>query len=214
MKKHKTIFNLLFFLSIGFTILHLIFVVISNTMSIGIESVLLNVIPYGLPILVFSSTSRTCRTDKPRWRKAGFIMMTLFALSFLAMSAHVTLAFFFSKEAFINIYFNIPILYAIPMILFALLWVAMKKAPEKRAGEKTRVGKFLSALPVLVLIAMLVHCGVVSAIEIYRQVSGPLTTSFPWWVLPLLIAFWYIVALALALVVRGIYNFVQKRKNA
>lgn len=213
MRKYKALFGLLYVLSITVTFLHLIFLVISNTMAVGIESLLLNAIPYGLPILVFSSARRACRAEKPRWSKAGFVMMTTFILSFLAMSAHVTLAFFLAKEAFINIYFNVPILYAVPLLLFAMLWLAMRRAPVKRSRKETLVGKFLSALPVFVLIAMLVHCGVVAAIEIYRQVSGPLATSAPWWVMPLLVAFWYVIALMVVLLLRGIYNYAQRHKR-
>ena len=208
MKAYKTIFGLLFILAILFTVLHLVLLVISNTMSIGIESILLNVLPYGLPIWIFAATRRACIADKPHWSKVGFVMMTLFTFAFLAMVTHVTLAYFYSNEAFINIYFNVPLLYSAPLILFAVLWAGMKNKVTVK-GERTGAGKVISALPILVLGVMVVHVGAVSVMEIARQINGPLSTSAPWWVMPLLIAFVYIAVLGIALLIRGIYNRVK-----
>ena len=211
MKKFS--FILLTLLSIGVTALHFILFDQSNTMEVGIESFLLNVIPYGLPILVFSLASRASGKGKPRWSKAGANMMALFVLSFLVMSAHVTIAYFASKQDFINTYFNVPLLYAVPLLLFALLWLAMKKAPEQKESKKTIGDKIINGLPVALLIAMLIHCGVVAIIDAVRLMNKPMATSFPWWAAPLLIALAYIAAIGVSLLIRGIYNYFQRHRK-
>ena len=209
MKKFS--FILLTLLSIGVMALHFILFDKSNTMEVGIESFLLNVIPYGLPILVFSLASHASGKGKPRWSKVGVIMMTLFVLSFLALSAHVTIAYFVSKQDFINTYFNVPLLYAVPLLLFAMLWLATKKAPEQKKTQKTVFGKIFNGLPVVLLIAMLIHCGVVAIIDAVRLMNKPMATSFPWWAMPLLIALAYIAAIGVALLIRGIYNYAKRK---
>ena len=210
MRKYNKLFYCLYALSIMVTILHLVFMLISNTMSVGIESLLLNAIPYGLPILVFSSCWRHCREAQPRWTRKGFWMAALFILTFLAMNAHVTLAFFFSKDAFINTYFNVPILYLVPLLIFWMLWLAMKGRKVKK--QKTKVGKFFDKLPLVCLVVMLIHCGIVSGMEIYRQMNRPLATSAPWWVSPLLVSLVYVVVIGLALLIKGIYHRVKAKR--
>ena len=211
MKKYKTLFQLLYVLAICVAFLHLIFLVISNTMAVGIESILLNVIPYGLPIFVFASAVGACREDKARWSKAGFVMMTVFVLSFLAMSAHVTIAYVISRQSFINTYFNVPLLYAVPLLLFAMLWLATKKTPEQKKVKKTIWDKIFNRLPVALLIAMIIHCVVVAIIDAVRLMNNALATSAPWWVMPLLIALAYIAAIGVALLIRGIYNYAKRK---
>lgn len=213
MKKYKTLFRILYASAVCVAFLHLIFLTISNTMAVGIESFFLNVIPYGVPIFAFASALNACREDKPRWSKAGFILMTLFVLSFLVMSAHVTIAYFVSKQSFINTYFNVPLLYAVPLLLFAMLWLATKKAPEQKKVKKTIWDKIFNRLPVALLIAMLIHCGVVAIIDAVRLMNNALATSAPWWVMPLVIALAYIAAIGVALLIRGIYNYAQRHRK-
>ena len=95
MNKYKMVFSLLTILAVFFSVLHFIFLGISAPM-IDAGSMVMNLIPYGLPILVFASARSACVKDKPRWSISGFVTMTLFALSFLAMSVHVTYEFFCS----------------------------------------------------------------------------------------------------------------------
>ncbi len=208
MKKYKTVFDLLFILAIFFAILHFVFLGISAP-QVDVGSMVMNLIPYGLPVLVFASARRACANDKPRWSRSGFFSMALFALSFLAMSIHVTIAFFYANESFINIYFNLPIIYSVPLLLFAILWLGTKKVVAVR-GEAGILGKLITASPAILLVAMIIHVASASIMEIIRQTNGPLMTSAPWWVTSLLVSFAYIAAMVIALLVRAIYIHAKK----
>lgn len=206
----KTVFVILQILAIFFAVLHFAFLSISAP-TVDPQSILLNLFPYGLPILIFALAVRSCATDKPRWSRSGIANMTLFALTFIAMSAHVTLAFFYSKNSFINVYFNVPIIYLVPLLLFSILWLGTKNVTMNQ-GKKGVFGKLISILPKLLLIAMVIHTVIASVAEIVRQSGGIPSTSAPWWVMPLVISLGYVVAIAFALLLRGIYNRL-KAKN-
>ena len=82
MTKHKTSFALLEIFAILIAIVHFIFLSISTPM-VDTQSMLLNLIPYGLPIWIFACARNDCADDKPVWSKSGFVAMVLFALTFL-----------------------------------------------------------------------------------------------------------------------------------
>ena len=202
MKKYKWIFSGMLFLSVFVAVAHFVMLFVSNDMAIELESMILNVIPYGLPIFLFYLARRACKKDAKAWSGRGGFMMALFIVCFLVMSAHVTLGFFSAKESFINVYFNVPILYTVPLLLLAILWAALKTSYKTRPAKKTFFGK----LPWLLLLAMLVHCCVVSVIALC---GTEVTTSAPWWVSPLLISLAYIPFIALAFVIK---NAIHKRR--
>lgn len=206
----KTVFVILQILAIFFAILHFTFLSVS-TPTVDPQSMLLNFLPYGLPILIFGLAGRSYESDKPRWSRSGVVNMVLFTLTFIAMSAHVTLAFFYSNNSFANSYFNIPIIYTVPLLLFAVLWYGTKNIVNLR-GERGAFGKLISVLPKLILIAMAVHIIIASVAEILRQSGGLPSTSAPWWVIPLIITTCYIIALAFALLMRGIYDRIKAEK--
>ena len=208
MNKHKTVFNLLTITAVFFPVLHLIFLGISSP-TIDVGSMILNLIPYGLPIWMFASARSACVKDKPCWSVSGFVTMALFALSFLAMSIHVTYEFFCSNESFINIYFNLPIIYSVPLLLFAILWIGTKRKVNLN-GNIGIFGKSIITSPVIVLIAMAIHVAVASINEIIRQSDGIPMTSAPWWVTSLIISFIYIIALIIALLIRAAYIRIKR----
>ena len=210
MTKHKTSFALLEIFAILIALLHFVFLSISTTM-VDTQSLILNLIPYGLPIWIFACARNNCADDKPVWSKSGFVAMVLFALTFVAMSAHVTLAFFLSGEAFINVYFNIPVVYSAPLLLFAVLWAGTKNNRANRE-EKGFVGRFITILPKILLITMISHTVTVSVIEIVRQSGGIPSTSAPWWVMPLVISFCSIIAIAISLLIRSSYNRITANR--
>ena len=203
MKKYKWIFSGMLFLSVLVAIAHVVMLFLSNSMAIGLESMILNVIPYGLPILIFYLARRGCKKRSKPWSKRGGLMMALFIVCFLVMSAHVTLAFFSAKESFVNVYFNVPILYTVPLLLLAILWAALKPDFKTRSKKKT----FFNVLPWILILAMLAHCCVVSAIALC---STEVTTSAPWWVSPLLISLAYIPLIALAFLIK---YAIHKRRS-
>ena len=178
---------------------------------VDIQSLILNVIPYGLPILIFALASRQSSGSTPDWSIAGNVNMTLFALTFVAMSAHVTLAYFFSEESFINVYFNVPIIYSAPLLLFAILWAGTKNSLQNSA-EQGILGRIINSLPTLLVIAMVINVVVVSVVEIIRQSGDMLFTSAPWWVSPLLVAFCYVAVISLSLIIRGVYNRIASNR--
>lgn len=208
MIKHKNTFNALFILAIFVAVLHLVFLGIS-TPQVDVGSMVMNLIPYGLPILVFASARGACVKDKPSWSRSGFLSMALFSLSFLAMSVHVTYAFFNSSQPFINAYFNLPIIYSAPMLLFAILWIGLKRRVTVK-GQGV-FGKFIVASPAIILVAMVIHVVIASVNEIIEQSDGLPMTSAPWWVTSLIISLAYIAALTIALLIRAIYNRVREK---
>ncbi|MBP3402183.1 MAG: hypothetical protein J6K85_03885 [Clostridia bacterium] len=208
MIKHKNTFNALFILAIFVAVLHLVFLGIS-TPQVDVGSMVMNLIPYGLPILVFASARGASVKDKPTWSRSGFLSMALFSLSFLAMSVHVTYAFFNSSQPFINAYFNLPIIYSAPMLLFAILWLGLKRRVTVKGHGV--FGKFIVASPAIILVAMVIHVVIASVNEIIEQSDGLPMTSAPWWVTSLIISLAYIAALTIALLIRAIYNRVRKK---
>ncbi len=209
MIKHKNVFTVLFILAIFVAVLHFVFLGIS-TPQVDVGSIVMNLLPYGLPILVFASARSVCVKDKPRWSLSGFVSMTLFALSFIAMSVHVTYAFFYSSESFINVYFNLPIIYFVPLLLFAILWLGTKRRITVQ-GEIGIFGKLIIASPAIILAMMVIHVAIASINEIIQQSDGLPMTSAPWWVTSLIISLAYIAALMVALLIRAIYSRIQEK---
>lgn len=210
MIKHKNTFNALFILAIFVAVLHLVFLGIS-TPQVDVGSMVMNLIPYGLPILVFASARSASVKDKPSWSRSGFLSMALFSLSFLAMSVHVTYAFFNSSQSFINVYFNLPIIYSAPMLLFAILWLGLKRRVTVQ-GSNGIFGKLILASPAVILVAMVIHVVIASINTIIKQSDGLPTTSAPWWVTSLIIALVYIAILMIALLIRVIYNHIREKR--
>ena len=215
MSKYKSILYMFLVTTIGFALFHFV-LLFTCSEALYTQSLALILVPYGFPILMAAIAWNEACKDRKVWRKASVFMAVLFALSYLAMTGHVTIAFVIQKDSYMNIYFNVPLWYIVPMLVFAILWGITKKNPmiEVRTQKKTIVGKVISVLPILLLIAMVVHIAIVAVIEIIRQINAPLSTSAPWWIMPFVIALVYIAVIAVALLLRGIYNFVQRHKNS
>ena len=214
MSKYKSVLRAFLVVTIAFALFHFLLLTGSSE-QIHTDSFILVLLPYGFPILMASLTCREANEDRIAWRKGGFVMATLFAIAYLGMVAHVTIACLMQKESYVNIYFNVPLYYLVPMFVFAILWGTMKKNSlvDIKNEKKTVVGKALSVLPMLLLVAMFVHAGIVAVIDIVRQYGSAIpSTSAPWLVMPLVVSLAYIVAIGLALLLKGIYQYVKNRK--
>ena len=175
-------------------------------MMVDVGSLLLLVLPYGLPILIFSLANRSLESGKV-WTKARYWMLGLFMASALAMFGHVTLAFFFSKNSFINVLFNVPLFYVLPMMLFALLW-AFSVEKVRVEGENKKRGHVLSTI---VAIIMGIHCGYVGITDYLHYIkSGPLGSSAPWYLLVLLLAFGYLILLGIVMFIEWLIARTKK----
>lgn len=207
MKTNKLIVNILFWLitaaTLGQLIWAILYMIIYHQNAYG--SLPLNVIAYGLPVLLSVWACKEWKKEQPRWHMEDNVMGGLLAASFFAMVIHVTIEAFLSNM--INSYFNLPLIYTIPISIFALAWWMIRIKPT---AETDRIGKILFTLPPLAICAMIVHCTISIIIE---TTNNSMTTSAPWWVMPLLIGLIYLVAALLLLIPYLVYTAIQKRKN-
>ena len=206
----KTISFALLLASVGVFAAHAVWYFIILLLSDGsygfnMQSFLLNLLPYGLPILTFALVWRGLKKEQPSWCAADTVLSALFSLSFIAMAVHVTIAG--ALQGMANVYFNLPVIYAVPLCLFALIWLAVRLRPQTGA---VTVQKVLYALPVLPLAAMAVHCGILCVTELSRDTMA---SSAPWWVLPLAVAMLYLCIALLLLAVYAVYCAVLRRKQ-
>lgn len=214
MSKYKSLLYVFLITTIAFTVFHFT-LLFTCTQTLHTQSLSIILISYGFSILMAALAWNEGCKDRNVWHKAGVVMAALFAVSFLAMALHVTIAFMVRSYDYMNIYFNVPLWYAVPMYIFAILWALTKRNPiiEMNPRERTVVGKIIDAVPVVLLIVMGVHVLIVTVKDVIRQITDPLATSFPWWAMPLLIALAYIAAIGVALLIRGIYNYVQRHRK-
>lgn len=208
MKNTKTLIDTIFWFTIAATVGQLVwailYMIIYHQNAYG--SLPLNIIAYGLPVLLSVWACREWKKEQPRWHMEDNVLGGLLAASFVAMVVHVTVEAFLSDM--INSYFNLPLIYTIPISIFALAWWMIRIKPT---AETDRVGKILFALPPLAICAMIVHCSIACVIELFRE---PSSTSFPWWTMPLLIGLIYLGATLLLLIPYLVYTSIQKRKSA
>ena len=212
MSKYKSLLYKFLITTIAFIVFHFM-LLFTCTGSVYTQSLSVVLISYGFPILMAALAWNEGCKDRNVWEKAGVVMAVLFAVSYLVMVLHVTIAFMVRSYDYMNIYFNVPLWYAVPMYIFAILWALTKRNPviEMNPRERTVVGKIIDAVPVVLLIVMLIHCGVVAIIDAVRLMNKPMATSFPWWAAPLLIALAYIAAIGVSLLIRGIYNYAKRK---
>ncbi len=208
MKHAKTLIEAIFWFIIAATVGQLVwailYMIIYHQNAYG--SLPLNIVAYGLPILLSAWACREWKKEQPRWHTEDNVLGGLLTASFVAMVIHVTVEAFLSD--IINSYFNLPLIYTIPIALLGLAWWMIRMKPT---ADTDRLGKILFALPPLAICAMIVHCSIACIIELFRE---PFTTSFPWWTMPLLIGLIYLVATLLLLIPYLVYTAIQKRKNA
>lgn len=189
MKRYRICGEVLFWVSIAAAVIHFVWAAVVSRQGGGLQGALLNVLPYGLPILTFALVRRALRRAEPCWGRADILFAALFSLCYLAMIVHVTVGGIAGD--FDHVYYNMPLLYAIPLAAVGLVWAAVRIRPT---AEMPVAGKILYALPFAALAAMCIHCGTLAIIEGMRGV----TSSFPWWAAPLLCSIPYLLA-ALAL---------------
>lgn len=208
MKYNKLIINILFWFSIAATCGQLIWVLLDMIIykQDAFGSLFLNVIAYGLPILVSAWACREWKKEQPRWHMEDNVLGGLLALSFIVMVIHVTIYGLLSD--FINSYFNLPIIYTIPIVLFGFVWWIVRIKPT---SDTKLLGKILYALPIITICAMIVHCTISCIVEIIKT---SIASGAPWWVMPLIIGLIYLVVALLLLIPYLIYTKIQKRKNA
>ena len=204
-KCYKICFFVLLLLSVAAALAHFVWAIADDEHVYGIDGFLLNLLPYGLPILTFALVWRGLKKEQPCWCMADTVLGVLFSLSFIAMAVHVTIAG--ALQGMANVYFNLPVIYAVPLCLFALIWLAVRLRPQTGA---VTVQKVLYALPVLPLAAMVVHCGILCVTELSRD---SMASSAPWWVLPLAVAMLYLCIALLLLAVYVVYCAVLRRRQ-
>lgn len=189
MKKNlKILSDIMICLSAVFAVAHFIWCMVDGRFDL--QSLMLNVIPYGLPIIIFVVVRCGFQRENPRWDKSDSVFAILFSLIYLAMVLHVTFAGAISD--FADIYFNVPVIYAIVIAFTGLAWGIARTKPN---ADTSVIFKVLYVLVILTLAAMVVHCGILFIGEWIRMrntTSIP-SSSFPWWTMPLLIALLYIV---------------------
>ena len=123
---YKLLSDVLFWLSIVFAVVHFIWCVCVGYFDI--QGFLLNVISYGVPVFTFVLVRREFRRESPLWNKADTVFGVLLTLIYLAMILHVTVEG--SIADFTNVYFNVPIIYAIPITLIDVLWLIIRTKPK------------------------------------------------------------------------------------
>lgn len=206
-KKRRALGMLFSLLAIGLLLAHLWLLYLDADKRIDdfiLSSLPLLVVPYGLPIFVFTWSAATLCKAQPRWQKSDSVFLTLFSLVYFVMAGHVTAEWFFSKESFANIFFNLPVVYTLPLLFVGIVWLWLRMKPPKHSPF---FGKFLYILPLLLFVAAIVHCGILSFLP------TPPGTSAPWWVMPLMYGLGYLGLALLCMVILGIYRFAQKRKT-
>lgn len=205
---HKLLSDVLCWLSIAFAVAH--FIWCAGVGYFDLQSLLLNVIPYGVPVFTFVLVRREFRRESPRWNKADTVFYVLLTLIYLAMILHVTVQGIIAD--FTNVYFNVPIIYSIPITLTDVLWLIIRMKPEPHS---TVIVKILYTLPLITIVTMVVHCGVLLIIEWTRNINnnGFPQTSFPWWGMPLLFGILYLLGVVLLFALYVLYRYVQNRKE-
>lgn len=201
----KKILSFLKGLSIVMLILHLAFLAMDGMMA-DAGSLLLLVLPYGLPILLFSVARRGLEKGKT-WSKICGFWMGLFICTTLLMFGHVTALKFVGNNSFINVLFNLPLVYLLPMLLFAILWKFTLEVPMIDGVKQKRKGTILIKL---IGFAMVVHCGIIGVGDYLRYAQGSYASSAPWYLMTLILVFAYLLSLAVAVLIVGLLNQQKK----
>lgn len=162
--------------------------------SIDFGSIFLNIVSYGVPVLVFVLAARLFGREKSAAGMADAVFFALGASVYFAMALHVTIAG--AVGDMLSEYLNVPVCYLPFIAAIGLVWLFVRIRPAADAG---RVHKVLYALPVVSLAEMVIHCGALCIAELVRDGS---VSSAPWWTMPLVCGLCYLVA---ALVLSGVY---------
>lgn len=206
----KTISFALLLASVGVFAAHAVWYFIILLLSDGsygfnMQSFLLNLLPYGLPILTFALVWRALKKEQSCWCMADTVLGALFSLSFIAMAVHITAAGIVGD--FHSAYFNISIYYTIPFGLLGLVWLIVRMRPRK---DSPLAGKILFVLPLAALAAMVIHCAVFT---INGLIEGFGTSGAPWAIYLLIFAVVYVTISLLLLAVYAVYRAVLRRRQ-
>lgn len=227
MERYKKLCIALLYIAIFFAVLHLSFLLI-NQQFVDIQSLLLNVIPYGLPILVCSLAVKDSRGNKPLWSNAGFVLAILFGVCYVSMVTHITLMYIIGcvvlkSVSYANLYFNVPIIYGIAMTVLFVFWLMKKSACKIHNNEQTDnkktsgqliTGKVLFWLPVALTAIMIVNCSILLAIGFSRESGEILSTSFPTWATALITCIIYLPAISICTFVSYLYHHYISHKKS
>lgn len=208
MKHTKTLIDTIFWFTIAATVGQLVwailYMIIYHQNAYG--SLPLNIIAYGLPVLLSVWACREWKKEQPRWHTEDNVLGGLLTASFVAMVVHVTIYALLSDILYS--YFNLPLIYTIPITLFGLVWWIVRIKPTTQA---TKISKILYLLPIVTICAMIIHCTISCIVETIRISTA---TGAPWWVMPLVIGLIYLGATLLLLIPYLVYTSIQKRKSA
>lgn len=192
-KKLKTASVTVLWAAVAAAVAHFVWVAAIGA-SIDFGSVFLNIVSYGVPVLVFVLAARLFGCEKSAAGMADAVFFALGASVYFAMALHVTIAG--AVGDMLSEYLNVPVCYLPFIAAIGLVWLFVRIRPAADAGM---VHKVLYALPVVSLAAMVIHCGALCIAELVRDGS---VSSAPWWTMPLLCGLCYLVA---ALVLSGVY---------
>lgn len=201
----------LFFFSVAVTLAHAVWYLVpfcspEPPYAFHLASFLVTLLlPYGVSVLTFALVWRVLCRMQPRWCAADTVLGILFALSFLAMAVHVTVAGIVGK--IVDVYPNLPLYYLITLGILAFVWLIVRVRPGKGSPL---AGKVLYALPVAALAAMAVHCIAICIAQMAREGGA---TGAPSWVELLLCVVTYLAAALVLLAVYGVYRLIRRRKN-
>ncbi len=199
----KRAVNIALCTAIAVTVAHLIWIIAysaAGRFAVDVQSMLLNILPYGIPIAAFALSLRLVARAEKMWGISDVVFFSLILLTFVAMALHVTIEGVIGD--FIAVYFNVPIVYAIPLAAIGIVWLIVRARPR---GDLPKVGKILYFVPIAVLAAMVVHCGILSAVALSRMTT---TTGASWWVIPLAFGLLYLLV---AFVLFGVYALYKRR---
>lgn len=204
-KHYKIIAEIALWLSVAAAAVHLIWYAVIAGGYFDIQSLLLlNVLPYGVPILTFALVRREIRREPLRWNIADTVFGAIVLLCYFAMVINVTVEG--CTGDFAGVYFNVPLLYAIPLCITGMTWLFVRMKPK---ADMPVIGKVLYALPLAAIAAMFVHCGILSI----EALTSKAITSFPWWTAPFFCGIMYLIAVFLLFVLYALYYSVLKRKG-
>ncbi len=98
-------------------------------------------------------------------------------------------------------------IYTIPIMLFGFVWLITRAIPV--AGTPM-LGRGLYGIPFLVIVAMVLHCGIIGIVE---AVNASASTGAPWWTMLLIVGVLYILGAVLSYIPYAIYRRVKKYNN-
>ncbi len=212
MRKYKRILGVFWLLTVLFAALHFCFYELAREYrDWGWEPLVVPALGYLFPVVISAVAWREACANRKKWRKVAFMAAGAFAVLYLLMVAGITWIFLTDKGDYRGYYLNEPLLFAVIFFVLAVIWGIAKGNPAFVIEKKTWLGKIIYALPTLVFVALCLHLGYLG-IYLLLHYKG-MTTSFPAWILFAVYIIQYMIVIVGTLLLKGIYNFILRRKK-